>query len=42
MYNLFNRASLTGINGSTNSSSFGRSTNQYTARFLQLGARFEF
>jgi len=42
IFNLFNRASLTGINGSTNSSSFGKATNQYPARFLQLGARFEF
>lgn len=42
VYNLFNRASLTGINGSTNSSSFGKATSQYNPRFLQLGARFEF
>jgi len=42
VYNLFNRASLSGINGSTNSSSFGRSTGQFNSRFLQLGARVEF
>ena len=42
VYNLFNRASLSGINGSTNSSSFGKATSQYNPRFLQLGARFEF
>jgi hypothetical protein len=42
VYNLFNRASLTGINTSLTSSSFGKATNQYNARFLQLGAKFEF
>lgn len=42
IYNLFNRASLGGITSSTNSSSFGKSTSQYYARFLQLGARLQF
>ena len=42
VYNLFNRPSLGGISGSTNSSSFGKATSQYNSRFLQLGARFEF
>lgn len=42
MYNLFNRANLGGISSSLTSSTFGRSTSQYNARFLQLGARFEF
>jgi hypothetical protein len=42
MFNLFNRASLGSLNGSTTSSSFGKATSQYNARFLQLGARFEF
>jgi hypothetical protein len=42
MFNLFNRASLSGITGSTSSSSFGKATSQYNSRFLQLGARFEF
>ena len=42
MFNLFNRASLSGITGGTTSSSFGKATSQYNARFLQLGARFEF
>jgi hypothetical protein len=42
MYNLFNRASLSGLNGSTNSSSFGKATSQFNSRFLQLGARVEF
>lgn len=42
MFNLFNRASLSGITGSTTSSSFGKATSQYNARFLQLGARLEF
>jgi hypothetical protein len=41
-FNLFNRASLSGINGSTNSTSFGKATSQFNARFLQLGARLEF
>ena len=42
IFNLFNRASLGSINGSTTSSSFGKATSQYNARFLQLGARLEF
>lgn len=42
VFNLFNRASLGGISSSLNSSTFGRATSQYPARFLQLGARFEF
>jgi len=41
-YNLFNRASLTGISGSITSSSFGKATSQYNPRFVQLGARLEF
>lgn len=42
VFNLFNRASLGGISSSLTSSTFGRATSQYPARFLQLGARFEF
>ncbi len=42
VYNLFNRANLGGISSSITSASFGRSTSQYNARFLQLGARLEF
>jgi hypothetical protein len=42
IFNLFNRPSLGSANGSTTSSSFGKSTSQYNARFLQLGARLEF
>lgn len=42
MYNLFNRASLGGISSSLTSSTFGKATSQYNARFLQLGAKFEF
>lgn len=42
VYNLFNRANLGGINASSTSSSFGRSTSQYNPRYLQLGARYEF
>lgn len=41
-YNLFNRANLGGISSNLTSGSFGRSTSQYNARFLQIGARFEF
>ena len=42
VFNLFNRPSLGGITGAINSSNFGKATSQYNARFLQLGARFEF
>jgi hypothetical protein len=42
VYNLFNRPSLGGISSSLTSSTFGKATSQYPARFLQLGARFEF
>jgi hypothetical protein len=42
VYNLFNRASLGGIQSGLTSSTFGKVTSQYNARFLQLGARFEF
>jgi hypothetical protein len=42
VYNLFNRASMGGITSSLTSSTFGRVTSQYNARFLQVGARFEF
>ncbi len=42
VYNLFNRASLGGIQPGLTSSTFGKATSQYNARFLQLGARFEF
>ncbi len=41
-YNLFNRANLGGISSKLNSGSFGKSTSQYNARFLQIGARFQF
>ena len=42
IYNLFNRANLGGISSGLTGSTFGKSTSQYNARFLQLGARFEF
>ena len=42
VFNVFNRANLTGINGSMTSSSFGKATSQYNPRFLQIGARYEF
>lgn len=42
VYNLFNRPNLGGISSNLTSGSFGRSTSQYNARFLQIGARFEF
>lgn len=41
-FNLFNRPNLGGISSSLTSGSFGRATSQYNARFLQVGARFEF
>lgn len=42
VYNLFNRPNLTGISSNLTSGSFGKSTSQYNARFLQIGCRFEF
>lgn len=42
IFNLFNRPSLGALSGSTTSSSFGKSTSQYNARFLQLGAKLQF
>jgi len=42
VFNLFNRASLQSISSTLTSSTFGKVTNQYPARFLQLGARLEF
>jgi hypothetical protein len=42
MYNMFNRASLVGLDSGLESSTFGKATSQYPARQLQLGARFEF
>jgi hypothetical protein len=42
VFNLFNRPSLGGISGTTSSSSFGKATSQYNARFLQLGAKLQF
>jgi hypothetical protein len=41
-FNLFNRASLGAITNTTNSSSFGKATSQYYARFWQIGAKFQF
>jgi hypothetical protein len=41
-YNLFNRANLGGTSSNLTSGSFGKSTSQYNARFLQIGARFQF
>jgi Carboxypeptidase regulatory-like domain len=41
-FNLFNRPNLGGISSNLTSGSFGRATSQYNARFLQVGARFEF
>jgi hypothetical protein len=42
VFNLFNRPSLGGITSGISSSNFGKATSQFNARFLQLGARFEF
>jgi hypothetical protein len=41
-YNLFNRPNLGGVNTNLTSGSFGRVTSQNNARFLQIGARFQF
>ncbi len=41
-YNLFNRPNLGGISSNLNAGNFGRVTSQNNARFLQIGARFEF
>jgi hypothetical protein len=41
-YNVINRTNLTGVTSDLASASFGRSTNNYQPRTIQLGARFEF
>jgi len=41
-YNVANRTNLTGVTSDLASASFGRSTNNYQPRTIQLGARFEF
>jgi hypothetical protein len=42
LYNIFNRPNLGGISSGLTSSTFGKVTSQYSPRFVQLGARFEF
>jgi hypothetical protein len=41
-YNVLNRTNLTSITSDLASASFGRSTNNYQPRTIQLGARIEF
>ena len=41
-FNVFNRTNLRNVNGSLNSSTFGRSTATFNPRIVQLGARFTF
>jgi hypothetical protein len=41
-YNVINRTNLMGVTSDLTSASFGRSTNNYQPRTIQLGARFEF
>ncbi len=41
-YNLFNHPNLQGVQTNLANGSFGRSTAQYTPRYLQLGARITF
>lgn len=41
-YNAINRTNLTGVTSDLASASFGKSTNNYQPRTLQLGARIEF
>jgi len=41
-YNVINRTNLTGVTSDLASALFGRSTNNYQPRTIQLGARFEF
>jgi hypothetical protein len=42
VFNLFNRASLGGISSTLTSSTFGKVSSQYNARFLQVGGRLEY
>jgi Carboxypeptidase regulatory-like domain len=41
-YNILNHPNLQGVNTDLSNGSFGRSTAQYTPRYLQLGARIVF
>ncbi len=41
-YNLLNHPNLQGVNTDLSNGSFGKSTAQYTPRYLQLGARITF
>lgn len=41
-YNAINRTNLTGVTSDLASAAFGRSTNNYQPRTIQLGTRFEF
>ncbi len=41
-YNLLNHPNLQGVNSDLSNGSFGKSTAQYTPRYLQIGARITF
>jgi hypothetical protein len=41
-YNLFNRPNLTGMDTNLPDANFGKATNQYTPRFLQIGGNIVF
>src|SRR5205814_10408663 len=42
VYNLFNRVNLGLVDTELTSTTFGRSTSQFNARWIQLGARLSF
>lgn len=42
IFNVFNRVNLYGVDGNANSGTFGRSTQQYTPRNMDVGARVNF
>lgn len=42
VFNLFNRVNLYGVDGNANDGTFGRSTQQYTPRNMDVGARVNF
>lgn len=41
-YNVLNRTNLTGVTSNLSSALFGKSSNNYQPRTIQLGARLEF
>ena len=42
LFNIFNRANLNGVDSNLPDGTFGRSTSQFTPRFLQVGGNFTF